>query len=141
MAANTDPIYSRVGDIQWPATYMTAANTTADLTSGTIYTLFQSDDTEGGWLDRLVLKSTPAGNTTQTVLRIWLNNGSTTGTAANNVLLQEVDLAAVTADADNARLIYTIHLRLALPPGYDVYGTLGTASANGWACTAIGGKY
>ena len=46
MPANTVPIFSRLPDIQWIG-YMTAANTTADLTSGTSYNVFTSDSTNG----------------------------------------------------------------------------------------------
>ena len=38
MPANMVPIFSKAGDIRWSSTDMTAANTTADLTSGTSYT-------------------------------------------------------------------------------------------------------
>lgn len=140
MAANTSPIYSRLGDIQWVG-YVTDANTTTDLTSGTIYLAFTADATNGGWLEKLVFRPTPGGNSTQTVARIWINNGSTTGTAANNVLYDEVDLPSSTVDANNSIVGWTKNLKIALPAGYRVYLTLGTASANGWAVTAVGGKY
>ena len=137
---NHFPIYSRIGDLQWNA-YMTAANTTADLTSGTSYLVFTADATNGGWISKLVFRPTPAGNTTLTVARIWINNGSTTGTAANNILHDEVDLPVSTASATAATLRVLRELGFALPPGYRIYITLGTASTNGWACSAIGGKY
>jgi hypothetical protein len=42
MAANTLPIYTRRGDVQWTSN-MTAQNTTTDLTAGTIYLAFSAD--------------------------------------------------------------------------------------------------
>lgn len=140
MAANTSPIYVRTADVQWNS-YITAANTTADLTSGTIYLVFTADATEGGYLRKLVFRATPGGSTTKTVARIWINNGSTTGTAANNVLYTEVSLPAITADADDATYPGEVPMDLPLPASYRIYVTIGTASANGWACTAVGGKY
>jgi hypothetical protein len=141
MAANTSPIYSRLPDLQWVDGYIVTANTTADLTAGTIYLAFTADATNGSFLQKLVFRATPAGNTTKTVARIWLNNGSTTGTASNNVLVDEVALPLVTADADDPT--YGIHwiLNQQIPAGYRVYVTIHTGSANGWACTAYGGKY
>lgn len=141
MSANKSPIFSRAPDVQWVNGYMTAANATADLTSGTIYLAFTADATEGGWGIRLHFRPTPAGNTTKTVARIWLNNSGATSVAANNVLLDEVTLNAVTADADDAAAGLIWALNLPLPLGYRIYITLGTASANGWACAAIGGKF
>ena len=141
MAANINPIYSRKGDVQWPGGYMVTANTTADLTSGTIYLLYTADATEGSYLEYLVLRPTPAVTTTVTVLRLWINNGSTTGTAANNTPFDEVDLPAVTASATAATFGVTRRLEKRLNPGYRLYGTLGTASANGWAPTVFGGPY
>lgn len=140
MPANTNPIYSRVADIQWNS-YLTAANTTADLTTGTIYLLFTADATNGGFVQKLRLRSTPAGNTTATVLRLWINNGGTTATASNNILYDEISLPATTASGTAATPNYEIPLNIALPPGYRLYATIHTASANGWAATVVGGKY
>lgn len=141
MAANTAPIYSRLADIQFSGAYLTTANTTADLTSGTSYLVFAADATNGGYIQRLKFRSTPAGNTTATVARIWINNGSTTGTAANNSLYDEVTLPATTASGTLATAGYEVPMNMPLPAGYKVYITIHTASTNGWNVTAIGGKY
>ena len=55
MPANITPIYSRVPDIQWVES-MTVANNTIDLTTGTTYTIFTSDATNGGYVSRIVIK-------------------------------------------------------------------------------------
>lgn len=140
MAQNTAPIFALVPNIGFNS-YMTAANTTADLTSGTIYLVFTADATEGSYLQSLLFKPTPGGNTTTTVARVWLNNGATTGTATNNILLDDIDLPSVTASASAAVTSIMRRYDLRLPAGWRVYITLGTASANGWACTAVGGDY
>jgi hypothetical protein len=140
MASNTDPIFSRAPAISFNS-YITAANTTADLTAGTSYLLFTADATNGGFVTKLRLHATPAGNTTATVLRLWINNGATTGTATNNVLYDEITLPATTASGTAATPNYEIPLNFALPPGYTLYATIHTASANGWSATVIGGRY
>lgn len=140
MPANTVPIFSKAPDIQWIG-YITAANTTADLTSGTSYLVFTADATNGGMLSKIRFRPTPAGNTTATVARVWINNGSTTGTAANNSLYDEVSLPAVTASGTAAVAGYEVAFNIPIPAGYRIYITIHTASANGWQATAIGGKY
>ena len=140
MAANTDPIYSRAPLISWIGPIVTA-NTTPDLSTGTSYLLFTADATNGSFVTKLRLHATPAGNTTATVLRLFINNGSTTGTATNSSLYDEITLPATTASATSATANYEIPLNIALPPGYALYATIGTGSANGWYATVIGGKY
>jgi hypothetical protein len=142
MAANTVPIYSRVADIQW-ITAMTAANTTLDLTSGTSYLVFTADATNGGFVREVRFKASPANNTAATVLRLWLNNGSTTGTAANSALVCEIGVPATTASNSNALPDFVVTINMALPPGYKLYATMGTAPGGSgqFTATAIGGKY
>lgn len=139
MAANSNPIFSRIGDIQWGGAAATAANTTVDLTSGTKYTIFTSDATNGGRLEKI--KFRPLGTNVATVARIWINNGATPGTAANNSLYHEVTLPATTVSQVAAQTDIYATLELALPPGYVVYVTLGTAVAAGFHITGVGGKY
>jgi len=139
--ANTTPIYTRVGDIEWATSALTAANTTTDLTSGTIYLVFTSDATNGGYVQRIRFR-TLGSNSNATVARIWINNGSTTGTAANNILWDEITLPVTTVSQVAAQANYELPLNFALPPGYTIYVTLGTAPTSaGWAATIIGGKY
>ena len=140
MAGNQLPIFSRRGSISFNS-YLTAANTTADLTAGTSYLLFTADATNGSFVQRIRFRSTPAGNTTATVVRIWLNNGSTTGTATNNILFDELTLPSTTALSSASTSGYEIPLGFALPAGWKIYATIHTASANGWAATVIAGDY
>src|ERR1700751_4523623 len=142
MAANTDPIYSRTPDIQFYS-YITLPNNGPDLTGSpdTAYLLFTADATNGGFVTKLRLRSTPGGNTSATVLRLFINNGGIIGTSTNNVLFDEITLPATTASATAATPSYEMPLNFALPAGYKLYATIGTASANGWAATVFGGKY
>jgi len=135
---NTAPIYSRVADVQW-ITSATTANTTIDLTSGTIYQCFSADTTNGGYVQKMRFR--PLGTNIATVARIWLNNGLTTATAANNVLWDEVSLAASTVSQTSALSIYEVPINFALPPSYKFYVTLGTTVAAGYDIVTVGGKY
>lgn len=138
MAGNTTPIFSKVGDIQW-INGISTANTTTDLTTGTSYLAFTSDSTNGGYVQKIRFRAT--GTNVATVARIWLNNGLTTGTASNNTLFDEISLAATTSSQTSALSISEIPLNVALPPGYNIYITIGTAVASGYDAIVIGGKY
>ena len=148
MPANGDPIFTRVADIQFSATNpitaaMTAGNVSAyngtDANAALIYT---ADATNGSFVQKVRLKCAAlTGTSAASVMRFFVNNGSTVGTAANNSYIGEVALPAVvvSAAAPTAEVEYT--LNLPLPPGYRLYAGLGTAVTTGWMVTAIGGKY
>jgi hypothetical protein len=74
MAANTSPIYSAFGDIQGGDLLTTAA---ADYTGQGVnnVVVFQSDLTNGGFIQRLRFKAYSANNAA-TVARIYYNNGN-----------------------------------------------------------------
>lgn len=139
MAANQNPIFSRVGDIQWNTTAILAANTTTDLTTGTSYLIFTADATNGGYVQKLRFRS--LGTNAATVARVWINNGATIATAANNILWDEASLAISTVSQTSALALYELPLNVALPAGYKLYITLGTVVAAGYDCIAIAGKY
>lgn len=134
MAANTFPIFTKqanVGIINAIAT----ANTTKDLTSGTIYLVFTAGS-EGSYVRHLRIR--PAGTNVATVIRIWLNNGATTGTAANNNLYDEVTVAATT-NSETASIVGTeVPLGFLLPASWRIYLTTGTGVTAMFA-TVIGG--
>ena len=71
MPANTVPIYSRLGDVQIIES-MTAANNTIDITTGTSYLAFTADATNGGFVQKIVIKVNPANNSAASVARVWL---------------------------------------------------------------------
>ena len=137
--ANNQPIFSKIGDIQWSGASASAANTTKDMTTGTTYSVFTADATNGGYVQRIRFR--PLGTNAATVARIWINNGSATSTAANNILFDEVSLAASTISETSATSLTELPLNFALPPGYKIFVTLGTVVAAGYAVSVIGGKY
>lgn len=137
--SNNQPIFSKVGDIQWSGTSVSGANTTKDLTTGTTYSVFLADPTSGGYVQRIRFKS--LGTNQATVARVWLNNGSTTSSPENNALFDEVSLSATTNSETSALSTTELPLNFALPPGYKIYVTLGVTASAGYDVTVIGGKY
>lgn len=134
---NTQPIFTASADTQWSVSAITA-NTTKDLTSGTISLVFTAGS-GGGYVQRMRFR--PLGTNVATVARIFINNGVTTATQANNVLWDEISLAATTLSETSALSTYEVPLNFALPAGYRLYVTLGTGVAAGYSITCIGGKY
>ena len=146
MPANTSPIFPLTANVTWvsgaaanAATPGVTANTTFDLTSGTIYGPVFTGSTNGSRLDFLRLRA--LGTNVATVVRIWINNGSATGTAANNTLFFERTIAASTASQTSEQLDNSIPLNIALPNAYRIYLTFGTATAAGFHASVVGGDY
>lgn len=147
MAQNTNPIFPLVPEVLWVSgTAATAgtpgltANTTTDLTAGTIYgPIFTAGAVEGSRLD--FIKVRPLGTNVATVIRIWINNGAATTTAANNTLYLERTLSATTVSQTAEQPDIILPLNISLAPGYRVYATFGTAVAAGFHLTAVGGDY
>ena len=147
MAQNTSPIFPLVPEVMWVSgTGATAgtpgltANTTTDLTAGTIYgPIFTADATDGSRLDFIKVRS--LGTNVATVVRLWINNGAATTTAANNTLYLERTLSATTVSQTAELPDIILPLNISLPAGYRVYATFGTAVAAGFHLTAVGGDY
>ena len=139
MPANTAPIFTLRPEIMWNVS-ITAANNTGDLTSGTVYPVFTAG-TEGSYVQKIRFRHTGA-NSAATVGRVWINNGSTTTTAVNNTLFDEITIAANATFVTNAASTnYELPLMFALPPNYIIYVTIGAAAAGGIDATVIGGDY
>lgn len=139
MAANIQPIYTRLADVQWATEIVQSANTTTDLTSGTIYPVFTADTTNGGYVQRIRFR--PLGSNAATVARVWINNGGDTTVASNNSLWDEIAIALTTVSQTAAQATYELPLNFPLPASYRLYVTLGTVVLAGFDVTVIGGKY
>jgi hypothetical protein len=147
MAQNTNPIFPLVPINTWvsgvaanAATPGVTANTTFDLTSGTIYgPIFTGNSTNGSRLDFIKLRA--LGTNVQTVIRVWINNGSATGTAANNTLFFERTISSTTVSQNNEQADVILPMNTSLPASYRIYATFGTAVAAGFHLTAVGGDY
>lgn len=138
MATNKNPMFTGTPDIQWGATALATANTAKDGT-GTVLTVFTADATNGGYVHKLVARA--AGTNIATVLRVFINNGSSNATPANNILLAELTLSATTLSEVASLAPYEIPLNFALPAGYKINCTVGTTVAAGYYISVIGGKY
>ena len=137
MPGNAAPIFSRIARANW-VNGITAANTAKDGT-GTVDTVFTADATNGSYLQKLIIR--PRGTNVASVLRVFMNNGLTNVTAANNVMIAEIGLVATTNTEVAALSGQEIPINLPIPPGYKINVTLGTAVAGGYAVTATGGDY
>lgn len=140
--ANNQPIFTRIGDVQWTTSAMTVANITTNITGGTIYLAFSADSTNGGYVQRIRFRPLVGANTAPTVARVWINNGGVTTSAENNTLFDEITLPTTTLNNAAAQSNFELPLNIALPPGDRIYVTLGQAPTGpGWQATVIGGKY
>lgn len=140
MAGNTQPIFSRIGSVQWSTkgAILAAAN---DLTgvSTNNEIIFTADATNGSFVQGIRWKH--AGTNIATVARVYINNSSGTTVAGNNTLITEQMLPAITAStAASMQDIYT-PLNNALGPGQRILTGLGTSVASGWFATVFGGNY
>src|SRR5574343_44850 len=129
MAANVNPIFGKTIQNSWVTLTTADTSTTAPGTNGA--TLLTANATDGSYLFRIFVK--PLGTNVATVLRIFLNNGSTVATASNNALIKELTLPASTASAVAALVDYELTLNLKLAPGYKVIVAIGTSVAAGYA--------
>lgn len=138
MAANTSPIFSLT-----PVSTITAAWTTGnnnyDGTNGTVALMYTAG-TNGSYVRSIIGEAlgTTGG---ATVLRVWVNNGSSVGTATNNALVAQFSLPSITASATAATAHMELPLNLQLPSGYKLYGVLGTTVTAGWIFVTTGGDY
>jgi hypothetical protein len=136
MAANTLPIFPLTPKIGISAPILTA-NTAMDGT-GTVTTLFTAG-VNGSRVD--YIKARCLGTAVQTVVRIFLNNGSSTAVSTNNTLFMERLLNAQTAVANSETSDYIIPLNVSLPTGWTVTATIGTTVGSGWQFTVVAGDY
>jgi hypothetical protein len=147
MAQNTNPIFPLTPINTWvsgaaanAATAGVTANTTKDLSSGTIYgPIFTGKAVDGSRLDFIKVRA--LGTNVATVIRVWINNGSVTTTAANNALYLERTLSATTVSETSEQPDIILPLNISLPAGYRIYATFGTVVAAGFHLTAVGGDY
>lgn len=137
MAANNNPIFVKTVRASWVSTG-TSANTARDGT-GTVATVFTADATNGSKIEDVVLEH--LGSNVQTVVRFFINNGSTNATAANNSLVHEETMLANTLDNTAASFPIIWKANMVLPAGYKLNVVIGTAIASGIQVTALGGDY
>lgn len=144
MAQNTSPIYTLSPDVSTNGT--TGMSSTAVLTATADYTgasanhvLVHTAGANGSYVRRLRFKA--IGSNIATVARVYLNNGSSNGTASNNAFIGEISLPAVTASNTAATAEVDYILEIGLPASFRIYVGVATTVASGWIVTAIAGQY
>jgi hypothetical protein len=140
--ANNAPIFSKAGDVSsnngtGMAPTLTTGSNTYDGTAAAAALVYTSG--AGGFIQRLRFKA--IGTNVATVARIFINNGSTNGTAANNSFYGEISLPATTASATVATIEEDYVMNLAIPSGFRIYVLLATTVAAGWVVVPVAGQY
>lgn len=143
MAANQKPVYPLYPNVGVGQT-ITTANTAKDGT-GTVVTLYTAGaaataaggTSNGSKCDAVQVAYT--GTSIATVLRLFINNGSSTAVAANNTLFKSVTVAANTLSEVAAAADFSVPVGLTLPAGYKITATIGTTIAAALSLTASGG--
>jgi hypothetical protein len=139
MAANTNPVFPLAPRIVVGQTLLTA-NTSKDGT-GTVVTLYTAG-ADGAKVDGVNVAYT--GTSVATVLRLYVNNGSATTTAANNTLIKAITVPAntMTSEVNTAADFFTTALAggsIMLPAGYKITAHIAVTVAAAIAVTVTGG--
>ena len=137
MAQNTSPIFTQIPEIQF-ARMTTTANTDHTMATGVSHSLFTAGPS-GSYVNKIRFK--PSGSTAATVVRVFINNGGVTSTAANNSLYGEISLPAITTSNTLAQNDFELPMNIALPANYRLFSTTATALGGGLDVTIIGGDY
>jgi len=130
------PQFTGTPQVSWSGNLTTGTNT-YDGTSGT--TLLLTAGASGSFVRSIECEA--AGTNAATNVRVFINNGSTTGTAANNALLMQYSLPATTAATTTATAHVSIPLNIPLKASYKIYVVLSSNVAAGWQLTGIYGDY
>ncbi|HKQ24081.1 MAG TPA: hypothetical protein VJT81_06530 [Burkholderiales bacterium] len=139
---SSSPGFASVPPSNFTPQSATAANTALDGTGTTALIATAPAVTGGGALVERV-RCMHLGTNVATVARVFLNNGSTPGTAGNNALIAEKTIAANTLSQVAESISYDIVINQVLKGHATtperLYVSIGTAVAAGIKFTAIGG--
>ena len=144
MTANTSPIYT-ITPINTFA-LITAADTGTSGTGSNVTLVFTSGS-NGSFVQKLIFQplSTSGSTTTNAAAaRVYINNGSSAGTASNNVLFKEISLAAtaVNTSATTAAFGYELPINFQLAASYTIIvGITSFASSTQWNVLSVAGNY
>lgn len=145
MPANTSPIYSIAGRNDSVAANNSGlvvgptANTALDGT-GTNYKAFTAGS-NGSYVQKIRFR--PVGSPAATVCRVFISS-STSTSATNTWLFDEITLPAVTLSQTAASSVFELPLNFAMPAGYLLYVTFGTSTGSagtGYSVVTIAGDY
>ena len=151
MAANINPIFGRTPDVQVGGSVLGPTAVTLQDGTGATPIIFMADATEGGWVEKVILK--PVGSPAATVARIFFCTSTvaagsftagTTNTAANTSMITERTLGSVTSSNSVAQDDVVIPIRQVIPASMKLligFGTSTGAAGTGYAVTTVGMKY
>lgn len=149
MPANTSPIWTRTPDIQFGGAVLgPSANTAQDGTGSNIYSIWQADTNNAGFLRKVVFRS--VGSPAATVARLYVCSvtgtftAGTSNTAATTSLIGELTLNTTTLSQTAAAPPYELFINEGFNIGYRLLVSFGTstgAAGTGYAVTAFGGKF
>ena len=115
-------------------TYVVAAGLTTP-TSGTI----TADPINGSRILKVVFQ--PIGTNVATAARLFLNNGQTNATVANNSYIQDVTLPITTLSEVASMPAVVLVTDIVVPPFHKINLTIGTTVAAGYSVYAVAGSY
>lgn len=142
LAASTSPAFASVPPSNFTPGSLTAANTAMDGTGTTLLLATAPATASGGSLVDSI-RCMHLGTNVATVVRVFLNNGSTPATAGNNSLIAEKTMPANTLTQTAESIPQDIVLNRVLKANAStperIYVTIGTAVAAGIKFTATGG--
>lgn len=154
MAANNAPVFPLTPVVvvgQLLSTAATSANFYLGTDAvGTSTVLLYTAGVNGGRVDFIRVKyggttaGAPSGTTNACVMHVFINNGSTNVTAANNSFITDFLVPSVVMSNTVLNGEITVPIGISLPAGYRIY--VNSQAANGasngaWAVTAIEGDY
>lgn len=144
MTANTNPVFTLTPDISTDGSTGRGQAITAAIGSSYDGThanmvLIHTAGSNGSYVSRL--RMVAAGSNVATVVRLFSNNGSTNGTAANNCAIDQVTMPVTTATNTGATPTMLYPLDIRLKASERLYVGLGTAVASGWTVVAEAGQY
>jgi hypothetical protein len=139
MTMNTAPVFTLNPRTAW--TTITTADTSLDGTGANVAQIFTAG-ANGSFIQSITAKANTTNATAITSMCVFLNNGSTPSSAANNTLLKEFTLGAVTASNVASTINFEFPMNIQIPAGYVVMVSFGTMNAStGFAVTVIGADY
>jgi len=127
MPANINPVFGLTPKEAFST--LTTANIAKDGT-GTVVTVVTAGANGAMVQD---IRAMPLGTNTASVLRVFLNNGSTNTTASNNSLWYEVSLPSTTLTEVAGQNPVIVPINRTLQTGYKLNVVIGTTVAAGWA--------
>ena len=148
MPANTTPIFTVTPKMSWgtinPVGLLAVTGTASGAFDGTNsnVTLVYTAGANGGFVQKLILES-GGTNSTASVARLWVNNGTANTAASANSLIMQYALPVTTVSTTTATAHIEIPLMYQIPAGYRIYLAI-SSSANlgaGWYHSIVAGDY